>query len=53
MSGMLRNNLRGLSRREFLASAVAGGGAMLVDPRVAQVMSGTVGIDMHNPQRGR
>jgi membrane dipeptidase len=64
-----------LSRREFLATAVGTGGTMLlgpaglnaagdeIDPRVAKVMSGTIGIDMHNhvyptgteprPQRGQ
>jgi membrane dipeptidase len=48
------------SRRDFLTTAVGAGGAMLlgpawlsaasggVDPRVAQVMSRTIGIDMHN-----
>jgi len=56
----LKNDYPGLSRREFLTTAVGAGGAMLlrpawlsaagdgVDPRVAQVMSGTIGIDMHN-----
>ena len=75
MSAMLKNNYPGLSRREFLTTAAGAGGAMLlgpawlnaagdgVDPRVAQVMSGTIGIDMHNhvypagtephPQRGQ
>ena len=60
MSGVLKNNHPGLSRREFLATAVGTGGAMLlgpawlhaagdgVDPRVAQVMSRTISIDMHN-----
>jgi membrane dipeptidase len=49
-----------LSRREFLTTAAGAGGAMLlgpawlnaavdgVDPRVSQVMSRTIGIDMHN-----
>ena len=63
-----------LSRRHFLSTALGAGGSMLlgptwlsaaseaVDPRVAQVMSRTIGIDMHNhvyppgtephPQRG-
>lgn len=72
---MLKKNYLGLSRREFLTTAVGAGGAMLlgpawmtaaadeVDPRVAQVMSKTIGIDMHNhvypagtepnPQRGQ
>ena len=57
---MLKNNYPSLSRREFLTTAAGAGGAMLlgpawlnaaadgVDPRVAQVMSGTIGIDMHN-----
>jgi membrane dipeptidase len=55
---MLRD--RELSRRKFLTAAAGAGGAMLlgpawlnaaaeeVDPRVAQVMSKTIGIDMHN-----
>ena len=71
---MLKNNDPGLSRRELLSTAVGAGGAILlapawlnaadgVDPRVAQVMSRTIGIDMHNhvypagteprPQRGQ
>src|SRR5271156_6065310 len=72
---MLKNSDPGLSRREFLTTAAGAGGAMLlrpawlhaagdgVDPRVAQVMSRTIGIDMHNhvypagteprPQRGQ
>jgi membrane dipeptidase len=57
---MLKNNHSCLARREFVTTAVAAGGAMLlgpawlnaaadgVDPRVAQVMSKTIGIDMHN-----
>jgi membrane dipeptidase len=48
------------SRRDFLTTAVGAGGSMLlgpawlsatseeVDPRVAQVMSRNIGIDMHN-----
>jgi membrane dipeptidase len=56
----LKNNYPRLARREFLTTAVAAGGAMVlgpawlnaaadaVDPRVAQVMSKTIGIDMHN-----
>jgi len=60
MSGVLRNNDPNLSRREFLTTAVGAGGAILlgpawlsaaadgVDPRVAQVISATIGIDMHN-----
>jgi len=57
---MSKNNDPGFSRREFLTTAAAAGGAMLLrptrlnaaadvaDPRVAQVMSRTIGIDMHN-----
>ena len=49
-----------LSRRKFLTTAAGAGGAMLLDPawlnaapaevdsRVTQVMSRTIGIDMHN-----
>ena len=49
-----------LSRREFLTTAMAAGGAVLLepawihaaadaaDPRLAQVLSRTIGIDMHN-----
>src|ERR1700733_10317776 len=60
MSGMSKPGYPRLSRREFLTTAVGAGGAMLlgpawlhaaadgVDPRVAQVMSRTIGIDMHN-----
>jgi membrane dipeptidase len=60
MSSVLKYKYPSLSRREFLTTAVGAGGAMLlgpawlnaagdaVDPRVAQVMSGTIGIDMHN-----
>jgi membrane dipeptidase len=60
MSGMLKHKYPGLSRREFLTTAMGAGSAMLlgpawlnvageaVDPRVAQVISGTIGIDMHN-----
>jgi membrane dipeptidase len=72
---MLKGNSPGLSRREFLTAAAGAGGAMLlgpawlhatgdgVDPRVVQIMSRTVGVDMHNhvypagtephPQRGQ
>jgi membrane dipeptidase len=75
MSGMLKDKSPGFSRREFLTAAVGAGGAMLLgpawlhaaadgpDPRVAQVMSKTIGVDMHNhvypagtepqPQRGQ
>jgi membrane dipeptidase len=57
---VLKNNYARLARREFVTKAVAAGGVMLlapewlnaaadgVDPRVAQVMSKTIGIDMHN-----
>jgi membrane dipeptidase len=56
---VLKNKYPGLSRREFPTTAVGAGGAVLLgpawlnaagdfDPRVAQVMSGNVGIDMHN-----
>jgi membrane dipeptidase len=60
MGGVLKNNYPDLSRRQFLTTAVGAGGAMLlgpawlhaagdgVDPRVAQVMSRTISIDMHN-----
>jgi membrane dipeptidase len=60
MSGVLRNDYPSLSRRELLTTSVGAGGAMLlrpawlnaapdgVDPRVAQVISKTIGIDMHN-----
>jgi membrane dipeptidase len=72
---VLKNKFPSVSRRDFLSTAVGAGGAMLlgpawlnaaadgVDPLVAQVMSGTIGIDMHNhvypagtephPQRGQ
>jgi membrane dipeptidase len=73
MSGVLKNNHPGLSRREYLTATLGAGGAMLlgqawpvaaadeVDPRVAKVVSGIIGIDMHNhvypagtePQRGQ
>jgi membrane dipeptidase len=51
---------KALSRREFLTTAMGAGGAMLLgpawlhaaadgaDPRLAQIMSRTIGIDMHN-----
>jgi membrane dipeptidase len=57
---MWKDSSPGLSRREFLTAAVGAGGVMLLgpawlhaaadgpDPRVAQVMSKTIGIDMHN-----
>jgi membrane dipeptidase len=55
----LKNKDLTRSRREFLTTAMKAGGAMLlepawlqaiaeVDPRLAQVMSRTIGIDMHN-----
>ena len=57
---MLKNGRPSHSRRGFLTTAAGAGGAMLlgpawlnaaadeVDPRVAKVISGTIGIDMHN-----
>jgi membrane dipeptidase len=60
MSGMLKDDDPGLSRRELLAAAVGAGGAMLLgpvwlhaagdgaDPRVAQITSRTIAVDMHN-----
>jgi membrane dipeptidase len=57
---MLKNNYYRLSRREFVTTAVAAAGTMMlgpmwlnaaadgVDPRIARVMSKTIGIDMHN-----
>jgi membrane dipeptidase len=60
MNGVPRNSYPGLSRRELLTTAVGAGGAVLlgpawlkaagdgVDPRAAQVISKTIGIDMHN-----
>jgi membrane dipeptidase len=60
MSGVLKSNYSSLSRREFLMTAVGAGGAMLlgpawlsaaadgVDPGVAKVISGNIGVDMHN-----
>lgn len=73
MNGVLKTNFPGLSRRAFLTTAAGAGGVMLlsssglnaaddeVDLRVARVMSGIIGIDMHNhvypagtePQRGQ
>jgi membrane dipeptidase len=63
---MWKKHWPGLSRREFLTVAAGGllgvnAAADEVDPRVAKVMSGTIGIDMHNhvypagtePQRDR
>jgi membrane dipeptidase len=55
----LKNNYARVARREFLSTAAGVGGAMMlapwlnasgdgVDPRVAQVVSKTIGIDMHN-----
>ncbi len=58
--GVLMKTSCRFSRRDFLTTAVGAGGAMLlgpawlnaagevVDPRIAQVMSRTIGIDMHN-----
>jgi membrane dipeptidase len=61
MNRMRRKEVPLVSRREFLKTVAAGaGGAMLLgpewldavgeaaDPRVAQVISRTIGIDMHN-----
>jgi membrane dipeptidase len=59
MTGVSKTDYASPSRREFLTTAIGAGGAMLLgpawlnaangaDPRVAQVMSGTIGIDMHN-----
>jgi hypothetical protein len=57
---MLKDSYPRLSRREFLTAAVGAGGAIFLgparlyaadnqaDPRVAQVMSQIVGVDMHN-----
>src|ERR1700685_2349652 len=57
---MSKDKSSSISRRGFLTTAVGAGGAMLlgpawlnaaadeVDPRVAKVISGTIGIDMHN-----
>jgi membrane dipeptidase len=57
---MLKTKYPSFSRRGFLTTAAYAGGAMLlgpvglaamgdaIDPRVAQVMSKTIGIDMHN-----
>ena len=57
---MMKDISSSLSRREFLTAAMSAGGGMLlgparlvaagegVDTRVAQVMSRTIGIDMHN-----
>jgi membrane dipeptidase len=60
MSDMLQNSLDSLSRREFLRTAMGASGAVLIGPawlnaaadgtdaRLAQVLSRTIGIDMHN-----
>ena len=60
MSNLLRNRYSNSSRRDFLRTAAGAGGAMLigpacwnasaegVDPRLAQVLSETIGTDMHN-----
>jgi membrane dipeptidase len=57
---VLNNRNLNPSRRAFLTTAAGAGGAMLlgpawlnaagdeVDPRVAQVLLGTIGVDMHN-----
>jgi membrane dipeptidase len=77
MSSVLKSYHARHSRRDFLATAAGAGGAMLLGPawlnaadgldpgfdaRIAQVMPGAIGIDMHNhvypagtephPQRG-
>jgi membrane dipeptidase len=58
--GGMKNSFSSLSRREFLTTALGAGGAMLlgpagfaavadgIEPRLAKVMSGIIGIDMHN-----
>jgi len=58
--GELKKNFSSFSRREFLTTAAGAGSAMLlgwpwlyaavdgVDARIEQVMSRTIGIDMHN-----
>ncbi len=58
--GMSKNIYPTLSRREFLTTTIVAGGAMPlapacmnaagddVDPRVAQIMSSTIGIDLYN-----
>ncbi len=58
MIDMAKKNERGVSRRQFLTTAMAAGSAMLLRParaagdevnaRLTQVMSGTIAIDMHN-----
>src|ERR1700677_3981446 len=60
MSAVLKKKDHGLSRREFLTTAVAAGGGMLLgppwlnaaddghDPRMGGIMSRTVALDMHN-----
>jgi membrane dipeptidase len=60
MSNLLKNRCANPSRRGFLRTAAGAGGAMLigpawwnasaerVDPRLAQVFSKIIGIDMHN-----
>jgi membrane dipeptidase len=60
VSDALKNNDRNFSRRQLLTRVAGAGGAMLlppawlnaaadgVDPRVAQVVAKTIGIDMHN-----
>ena len=54
----MSNSLQRFSRREFLTAAAAGSAVLLgpvwlnaadeTDPRVARVMTATIGIDMHN-----
>jgi membrane dipeptidase len=56
----MKNLVSSLSRREFLITAMGAGGAMLlgpagftavadeIDPRLVKVMSGIIGVDMHN-----
>lgn len=59
MSGMSTQPDHRLSRRKFLATTLGAGATMLIrptrlhaatpaDPRVAQILSRTIGIDMHN-----
>jgi membrane dipeptidase len=57
---MSKNNNRDISRRQFLATAVGTSSALLLgpmlpnasaqgdDPRMAKVLSKTIGVDMHN-----
>jgi membrane dipeptidase len=60
MSNLLKNRCSNPSRRDFLRTTAGAGGATLigpawwnasaegVDPRLAQVFSKTIGIDLHN-----